>query len=252
MCMCSVLCNVCTMLLLLSVLTSSQCQTVACALSLLPSIPLHHSPSLLIEQLIYLVQGHSYLCEATPSLPCLPSCPSCVPQELWTHLHTIPLSTVYFPCVVSSAHNDRDTEFWEGLKQGKGQIIEDFPWKVDRKELLLLNLIHEPSVLPTVSRNTARLASSVKALSLSELLTTSDREKRNPLLLLHNENQIVCEYNLFCLQKELQNIIGVSTHLLLTYIGPHLQTASDRPVYTFPTLLTLFVSGQDAKIGECC
>lgn len=224
------------MLLLLSVLTSSQCQTVACALSLLPSIPLHHSPSLLIEQLTHLIRGHSYLCETISSLPSLPSCPSCVPQELWTHLHTIPLSTPYFRRVVASAHDDRDTGFWEGIKQGKQPTVEDFPWKVDRKEphnlddLLLLNLIHEPAVLQTVNM---RLSSSVKALSLSELLTTSEREKRKPLLLLHDENLLVCEYNLFCLQGELQNIIGVSIYYKWPVIG--MNTSSHAVTVCFRT-----------------
>lgn len=209
------------MLLLLSVLTSSQCQTVACALSLLYSISLHHSSSLLIEQLTYLVQGQGYLCEAASSLPSIPSCPSCVPQELWTHLHTIPLSTAYFRRVIASAYSDRDAEFWAELKQGKRQTIEDFPWKVGRKEphnlddLILLNLIHEPAVLQTVGLNTAMLASSVRPLSLSELLATVDGEKRKPLLLLHDEDQLVCEYNLSCLREELQNVIGVSAFSVL-------------------------------------
>ena len=199
-------------------LTSSQRQTLACALSLLTSIPHHHPPSLLIEQLTYLVQGQSYLHgeEATSPLPSLPSRPTFITKDLWTHLHSIPLSTAYFSRVIASTRNDSDTKFWAGLEEGKGRGIEEFPWKQGRQEphvlddLLLLNLIHEPALLQVISRDTARLTSSVQPLSLSELLITPNGEKRKPLLILHDENQLVCELNFSCLQEELQKIIGVS------------------------------------------
>ena len=189
---------------------------LACALSLIISIPPHHPPSILLEQLTYLAQGQSYLLSEEPPSP-LPSCPSYIPQDLWTHLHGVPLSTVYFNRVITSAHCDKDSDFWAGIEQGKGRSIAEFPWKQGRQEphslddLLLLNLFHEPSVLQVVGRDTANLTSTVRRLSLSELLVTSEGEKRKPLLLLFDENQLACELNLSHLQKELQKVIGVST-----------------------------------------
>ena len=200
-----------------SVLTSSQQQMLACALSLLTSITPHHPPSLLLEQLTYLAQGQSYLDSDERPSP-LPPCPAYIPQDLWTHLHSVPLSTAYFNRVITSAHCDKDSKFWAEIEQGKGRSIAEFPWKQGRQEphslddLLLLNLFHEPSVLQVVGRDTATLTSAVRRLSLTELL---EGEKRKPLLLLFDESQLACELNLPHLLKELQNVVGVSVHITI-------------------------------------
>ena len=204
-------------------MTSDQCQVLACALSLL-TISHRHPSSLLTEQLVYLVQGQGYLQEAAP-LPSLPSPPSSVSQDMWARLHCIPLSTAYFSRVINSIHTSTDTEFWAGLEQGRGRSIEEFPWKQGREEspslddLVLLNLIHESAAMEVISRDTSSLTNSVKPLSMPELLATRDGEKRKPLLLLHDENQLACEVNLSQLQEELQSAIGVSVTCIQTVHG---------------------------------
>ena len=198
-------------------LTFSERQTLACALFILITITPHHPPSLLIEQLTYLVQGGTYLhSEDAPTLPYLPACPTAIPHDFWVDLHSIPLSTSYFShCVTASAHSESDTDFWTGIEQGKEQNIAEFPWKKDKNEpdtlddILFLNLIHEASTLNVISRGIARVTDSIP---LSELLTTqdSDKKRRKPLLLLHDENQLASELNMLHLPEELQKLNQVS------------------------------------------
>ena len=91
-------------------------------------------------------------------------------------------------------------------------------------------------MLQVVGGETARLASTVRRLSLSELLVTSEGEKRKPLLLLFDENQLACELNLFHLHKELQKVVGVRD-LYFLLITLEMYTYS-----VFLLLSTLFIS----------
>ena len=201
-------------------LTYAECQILACALSILASIPSHHSAPLLIEQLTFLAHGRSYLQVEEEEPTPLPERPSAISRDLWAHLHCMPLSTLYFSRVTSSAHSHSDMEFWAGIKHEKGRSIAEFPWKQGRNEpdslddILMLNLIHEPTALQAINRDTAKLLGCMRPFPLSELLVTPEGEKRKPLLLLYDENQLACEVNLLFLQDELQNISGVSPYLV--------------------------------------
>lgn len=206
------------------VMPYAQRQTLGCALTLLTSFPHHHPPSLITEQLTCLAEGDSYLQEAAGLLPTLPSRPLSLTQELWAHLHALPLSAPYFSQVISSTHTH--TDFWAGLKQEREWNPIKFPWQQDDgrsfclDDLVLLSCVHHPAVLGVVGREVSTLNGATRPPLVSELLTIPEGAKRKPLLLLHNENQLVSEVNLSQLQEELRSTVGVSnsTQSICTYV----------------------------------
>ena len=197
------------------VLPCAQRETLGCALTLLTFFPHHHPPSLIAEQLACLAEGDGYLQEAAGLLPTLPSRPSSLTQELWAHLHTLPLSAPYFSQVIASTHTH--TNFWAGITQEREKSPIKFPWQQDDgrspclDDLVLLSCVCQPAVLEVVGREVSTLNSAARPPLVSELLTTPEGAKRKPLLLLHDENQLVSEVNLSQLQEELQHTVGVST-----------------------------------------
>ena len=131
--------------------------------------------------------------------------------------------------MAASAHSDSDRDFWAGIEQGNGRSISEFPWRKNGcgpetlDDLLLLTLIHQPAAVAVISRATDSLTGSVKPRQLSELVAVPEGEKKRPLLLLSDPDQLLCELNMLLLQDELQRISGVSwpkiisTHVCATF-----------------------------------
>ena len=220
MCIKAILKGIRSVCVLCSVLSSSQCEVLACALAILATIPPHSPPSLLLEQLCFLAEGREgYLC--ADDTPPLPSRPASISHDLWTTLHLVPFSQSYFSHhVAPSGHSDSDREFWTGIERGKGRSVSEFPWRRDWRgpecldDLLMLALVHQPTAVELVGRATARLTGSVRPRPLSELVLTPEGDKRKPLLLVDDPDQLLCELNMLFLEEELKRISEVSEHVL--------------------------------------
>lgn len=199
-------------------LSSSQFEILACALSILASIPPHTPPSLLLEQLSFLMEDREiYLPCAEDEVSSLPSCPAAIPHDLWVALHAAPFSSSYFSRYIApSAHSETDRGFWAGIEEGNGQRVSEFPWRKDwcgpetLDDLLMLSLLHRPAAIEVIGGATARLTGSVRTHPLSELIVVPEGGKKKPLLLLNDANELKSELNQLLLQEELQRISGVS------------------------------------------
>lgn len=94
--------------------------------------------------------------------------------------------------------------------------ISEFPWRKDwtgsvtLDDILMLLMIHMPSVLEVIGSATCRLTGSVRPRPLSELVSSEEGDRRKPLLLLDNSDELLCELNSLLLEEEFRKISGVS------------------------------------------
>jgi hypothetical protein len=180
---------------------------------------------LLVEQLLYLSQGDSYLQDLVTTLENEdPSIPACVSQDLWRLLHKIPLSMEYFSVVISSIH--ANPEFWESL----ASVISDnltelkelppFPWKLkddsnnlsaqaasSLDEYVLLNCLRPQMVHDKLLALAKPLVDSVKVPELREIIIGA--EGFYPLLLVHSRESLVSQANEMELEGELKMCLPV-------------------------------------------
>ena len=181
---------------------------------------------LLVEQLLYIAQGDSYLQELDVTLEDEhPPSPSCVPHELWQTLHKIPLSTEYFSVMIKSIHDD--TKFWESLITPERAVdsceLPKFPWKKDSDgsnlslqttgpdEYVLLKCMCPHIVSDSLLTLANRLVDSVQIPELKEIVQNGDSSY--PLLLLHDRESPVSQANVLELESELKNSLPVRTQL---------------------------------------
>ena len=179
---------------------------------------------LLVEQLLYLTQGASYLQDLDTTLENeRPSTPTCISQDLWRLLHKIPLSTEYFSLVIRSIHDN--PEFWKSLAPTAGddnltelKKLPPFPWKLtdsnnlspqtsNLDEYVLLNCLY-PQIIHNKLLALARpLVDSVKVPELREIITGA--ESSYPLLLVHSRESLVSQANEMELENELKKCLPV-------------------------------------------
>ena len=181
---------------------------------------------LLVEQLLYLAQGASYLQDLDTTLENeRPSTPSCISQDLWQLLHKIPLSTEYFSVVIRSIHDN--PEFWKSLAPTASDNLTElkelphFPWKLadsnnvsaqisSLDEYVLLNCLHPQIVHDELLALARPLVDSVKVPELREIITGA--EGPYPLLLVHSRGSPVSQANEMELESELRKCLPVGDY----------------------------------------
>ena len=200
------------LLLASSVAVLSQCHPITSSNSLL-----------LVEQLLYLAQGASYLQDLDTTLENeFPSTPTCVSQDVWRLLHKIPLSTDYFSVVIRSIHDN--PEFWESLAPTAADNLTElkelppFPWKLtdlnnllaqtsSLDEYVLLKCLYPLIVDDKLLALARPLVDSVKVPELREIITGA--EGSYPLLLVHSRESPVSQANEMELESELRKCLPV-------------------------------------------
>ena len=199
----------------------------AMCLVLLAHCSPHHDTELVMDQLVYLSQGSSYLEELNISNQ-LPPNPACVSEELWRNLHKLPLDSEYFRQVVQSMHST--PTFWEQLQhaRGEGSDINALPWRKGRdddnpitlNDLVLWCCIDQDAVVQTLQREASVLLQSTSAPTLADILTRPVSGRRGePMLFLSEEESVVSETNLYNLEEELRSQLQVNE---ITFVQPSL------------------------------
>ena len=190
---------------------------MVCSMVLLSeSKPNHNSSLLLVEQLLYLAHGESYLQELDITLEDeRPPSPSYVSHDLWQSLHKIPLSTEYFSVVIKSIHDN--PEFWTSLNETREtQDLPTLPWRVNDDsspsdagldEYVLQNCLCPEIVRDKLLSMAGQLVESIEVPELSEIIESN--EKSRPLLLLHSKESLVSQANLVELEDELKKCLPV-------------------------------------------
>ena len=179
----------------------------------------HNDTPLVMDQLLYLSQGSSYLEELDVSNQ-LPPNPTCVSEELWHNLHKLPLNTEYFRQVVQSM--DSTPNFWEQLQhtRGEGSDINTLPWRkgedddnpITLNDFVLWSCVDQDAVVHTLQREASVLLRSTSAPTLTDILTTPSTvsgQSGQPILFLSEEESIVSETNLCNLEEELRSQLQV-------------------------------------------
>ena len=186
---------------------------------------------LLVEQLLYLSQGPSYLQDLDTSLENEhQSIPACISQELWRLLHKIPLSAEYFSVVISSIHDN--PEFWESLGPVIGDNLTElkelppFPWKLGNNlssahgssldEYVLLNCLRPQLVQDKLLALARPLVDSVEVPELREIIAGA--EGSYPLLLVHSRESVVSQANEMELESQLKKCLPVCDHKFKLHI----------------------------------
>ena len=196
---------------------------LASSIALLSQCDLAQSNSLLlVEQVLYLSQGDSYIQELNISEE-PPASPSSVPLHFWHSLHKVPLSVEYFSKVVKSIHDD--TDFWEKmthahLEEDSSQTeketnvldLSKFPWQAEKSDsphclddYVLLMCINPKVAHENLLSLVPPLMESVSVPLLSVVLKR-ESNTTTPLLLVHNESCPISQSNMLHLESELRTI----------------------------------------------
>ena len=176
----------------------------------------HQDTVLVMDQLLYLLQGRSYLEELDISDQ-LPANPACVSEELWRNLHKLPLDTKYFRQVVQSMHSMPN--FWERLQQAHNESINinGLPWRkgegddnpITLNDFILWSCINWEAVIQMLWEEASVLLQSTSAPTLADILSRTPGQSGEPVLFLSEEESVVSDTNLYNLEEELRTQLQV-------------------------------------------
>ena len=176
----------------------------------------HQDTALVMDQLLYLSQGLSYLEELDISDQ-LPTNPACVSKELWCKLHKLPVDREYFRQVVQSMHSSPN--FWERLQQAHDESsdINVFPWRkgegddnpITLNDFILWSCINWEAVVQLLHKEASVLLQSTSAPTLADILNRTSGQSGEPMLFLSEEESVVSDTNFYNLEEELRTQLQV-------------------------------------------
>lgn len=199
----------------------------------------HRDTALVMDQLVYLLQGPSYLEELDMSDQ-FPTNPACVSEELWCKLHKLPLDPKYFRQVVQSMYSSPN--FWERLQQAHDESsdINGLPWRkggdddpITLNDFILWSCINWEGVVQMLHKEASVLLQSTSAPTLADILSRTSGQSGEPLadvlsrmsgqsgepvLFLSEEESVVSDTNLHNLEEELRTQLQVKLNILSTLL----------------------------------
>lgn len=178
----------------------------------------HCDTALLMDQLLYISQSQSYLQELEDSNQ-LPLNPGCVPDELWHHLHKLPLDVEYFRKVIRSTQDS--PKFWEELQHSREEVANfgAFPWRkgeaynnpITLNDFVLLCCINQEAVVRMIQKEASTLVESVSIPTLASILSpAASQQRKEPILFLNEGRNCIANTNLYHLEAELRNQLQVN------------------------------------------
>ena len=214
----------------------------------------HQDTALVMDQLVHLSQGPSYLEELNISDQ-FPTNPACVSEELWCNLHKLPLDPKYFRQVVQSMYSSPN--FWERLQQAHDESsdINGLPWRkggdddpITLNDFILWSCINWEGVVQMLHKEASVLLQSTSAPTLADILSRTSGQSGEPLadvlsrtsgqsgepladvlsrtsgqsgepvLFLSEEESVVSDTNLHNLEEELRTQLQVKLNILSTLL----------------------------------
>ena len=199
----------------------------------------HQDTALVMDQLVHLLQGPSYLEELNISDQ-FPTNPACVSEELWCNLHKLPLDTNYFRQVVQSMYSSPN--FWEHLQQAHDESsdINSLPWRkegdddpITLNDFILWSCINWEAVVQMLHKEASVLLQSTSAPTLADILSRTSGQSGEPLadvlsrtsgqsgepvLFLSEEESVVSDTNVHNLEEELRTQLQVKLNILSTLL----------------------------------